>query len=466
MTHLLGEATVHELEADLVGAAIAPDDPRYEVARRVWNYAIDRRPALIVQPESTQDVIAAVRFARSEGLPVVVRGGGHSVAGFSTCDDGLVIDLRSMTDVRVDATTRRARAGGGTTWRTFDAATQRHGLATTGGLVSSTGVGGFALGGGIGHLVRRYGLTCDNLLSAELVTADGTPVTASATDHPDLFWALRGGGGTVGVVTSFELAVHPVGPTVLGGPAFYPGADAVAVVRGWRDVVADAPDDLSSVVSLTTAPPAPFLPEDWHGRQVAIVIACWAGDPAAGEPFVRPLRCLAEPIVDLIGPTPYVDLQAMVDPMWEVGSANYFTSAFLGALPDEAIEICADRHRRSAGPPAQTEIHLHHLGGTAGRVPAQDTPFPDRTSPFLLNCLARTAQPGDLPELTDWARATRDALAPFGSGLGYVNFVGDPSSAVVRKGYPPATVGTLQEVKDRYDPTNLFRSVLTIPPGA
>jgi FAD/FMN-containing dehydrogenase len=465
MTHLLGEATVRELEADLTGSLIAPGDPRYEDARRVWNHAIDRRPALIVQAGSTDDVVRVVRFARSEGLPVAVRGGGHNVAGFSTCDGGVVVDLKQLADVRVDPETRRALAGGGTTWRTFDAATQIHGLATPGGLVSSTGVGGFTLGGGIGHLVRRYGLTCDNLLSAEVVTADGSVLTASASDHPDLFWAIRGGGGNFGVVTTFEFALHPVGPTVLGGVVFYPGDRAVDVVRSWRDLLTDAPDDLSSLVNLTAAPPAPFVPAEWHGRQVVVVATCWAGDPAAGEPVLRPLRGLAEPIVDLIGPMPYLDLQSSVDPLWTAGSANYFTSAFLDGLPDAAIDICADRPHRSAGPPARAEIHLHRLGGAAGRVPAADTPFPDRGSPFLVNCLARTAEAADLPEQIGWARDTRSAPAAFGTGAAYVNFA-DDAHADSRAGYPTSTFTALQRVKDTYDPTNLFRFNVNIPPGA
>ncbi|HEY5881282.1 MAG TPA: FAD-binding oxidoreductase [Nakamurella sp.] len=464
MTHVLGAATIRELEAGLAGSLIAPEDPRYEVARRVWNHAIDRRPALIVQAGSTEDVVRAVGFARSEGLPVAVRGGGHSVAGFSTCDGGLVVDLGRLADVQVDPPSRRARAGGGATWRAFDAATQVHGLATPGGLVSSTGVGGFTLGGGIGHLVRRYGFTCDNLLSAEVVTADGTRVSASASVNPDLFWAIRGGGGNFGVVTTFELALHPVGPTVLGGAVFYPGDRVVEVVRRWRDLVADAPDDLSSLVNLTTAPPAPFLPPEWHGRPVVVVVACWAGDPTAGEPVVRPLRGIGDPIVDLIGPTPYVDLQQMVDPLWAAGSANYFTSAFLDGLPDAAIDISADRHRRSPTPPAMAEIHLHRLGGAAGRVPADGTPFPTRESPFLVNCLVRTPDVADLAEPMAWARGSREALAGFGTGVSYVNFVGDvlPDS---RAGYPATTLTALQRVKDRYDPTNLFRFNVNVPPG-
>ena len=281
-----------------------PGDGEYEEARHIWNGAIDKHPAMIVRPAGTDDVVRTVRFAASEGLPVAVRGGAHSVAGFSTCDDGIVVDLSAMTTVEVDATARRAVAGGGTKWAGFDAATQAHGLATTGGLVSTTGLGGFTLGGGIGHLVRAYGLACDNLLAAEVVTADGSVVRASADDDAELYWALRGGGGNFGVVTSLEMALHPVGPTVLGGVVFYAGEDAAEVVAGWRDHVGDAPDQLSSLVNLTTAPPAPFLPVEWHFKKVAAVAVCWAGDPAEGADVVKPLRTLGTVVADLIGPLP------------------------------------------------------------------------------------------------------------------------------------------------------------------
>ena len=283
MTHVLGAATVVELEQGITGSVIRPGDEDYEDARRVWNYAIDRRPALLVRAATVDDVVRTVRFCASEGLPIAVRGGSHSVAGFSTCDGGVVIDLGAMTDVSVDPRARRARAGGGTTWASFDAATQAHGLATTGGLVSSTGLGGFALGGGMGHLVRAHGLTCDNLVNAEVVAPDGTIVRASADEDSELLWALRGGGGNFGVVTSIELALHPVGPEVLGGVVFYAGDEAVDVVAGWRDAVAEAPDELTSLIDLMTAPPAPFIPEEWHFKKVVAVIGCWAGDRAGAR---------------------------------------------------------------------------------------------------------------------------------------------------------------------------------------
>lgn len=465
MAHVLGEASISELEGGLSGKVIRPEDAEYESARRIWNHAIDKHPSLVVRPTSVQDVVRAVRFARSEGLPIAVRGGSHSVAGFSTCDDGIVIDLADMNSVQVDVEARRAVAGGGTKWKDFDAATQAHGLATTGGLISSTGVGGFALGGGIGHLIRKYGLTCDNLLAVELVTADGSVVHASDSENADLFWALRGGGGNFGVVTSFELALHPVGPTVLGGVVFYPGDQAVEVMTGWRDLVEGLPDELSTLINLTTAPPAPFIPEDWHFKKVAAVIACWAADPADGEDVVKPLRALGTPIADLLGPLPYVELQQLVDPMWEAGAANYFTSAFVDALPDQAIATYADFHRRSAELPIQDELHIHHLGGAVGAVGADATAFTDRGSPFVINCIARTPSPEQLPEQTAWARGARDAMAAFGNGRAYVNFTGEGGVDQVRKSYPPEIYARLQAVKDRYDPSNVFRFNQNILPS-
>ena len=422
---------------------------------------------MIVRPAHTADVVRTVRFAASEGLPVAVRGGAHSVAGHSTCDDGVVVDLAAMATVEVDAAGRRAVAGGGTTWGAFDAATQAHGLATTGGLVSTTGLGGFTLGGGIGHLVRAHGLACDNLLAAEVVTADGTVVRASADDDAELYWGLRGGGGNFGVVTSLEMALHPVGPMVLGGVVFFAGEDAAQVVTAWRALVADVPDELSSLVALTTAPPAPFLPEEWHFRKVAAVIVCWAGDPTEGAEVVRPLRTLGTTVVaDLIGPWPYVELQQLLDGLWAPGSANYFTSAFIDRLPDDAVDTFADFHRRSADLPVQTELHVHHLGGAIARIPGDATAFTDRTSPYMINCIARTAAPDALAPHRDWARAARDAMARYGDGRMYVNFTGDAADATVKAAYPPETYRRLQQLKDRYDPANLFPFNHNIPPTA
>jgi FAD/FMN-containing dehydrogenase len=464
MTGVLGKATVRELEIGLAGSVVGPWDADYDTARRVWNHAIDKRPALIIRAASTEDVARAVCFARSEGRAIAVRGGAHSVAGFSSCDGGIVIDLAQLNEVQVDIGSRRAFAGGGTTWKAFDAATQQHGLATTGGLVSSTGIGGLALGGGIGHLVRKYGLTCDNLLSVELVTADGSVVQVSESQNAELFWALRGGGGNFGVVTKFELALHPVGPVVLGGVIFYPGEQATQVMNGWCDLLEDMPDELSTTVSLTTAPPAPFIPGEWHYQKVAAVIACWAGDSADGENVVKPLRTLGTLITDLLGPIPYVDLQQLVDPAWQAGAANYFTSAFLDRLPEKSIEALTDYHGSSADLPVQAELHIHHLGGAVARVTAANSAFPDRSSRFVINCLARTPDPADLSPHVAWARAARDAMAAYGKGGMYVNFAGEDGVDNVRASYPAAIYARLQAVKNHYDPFNVFRFNINISP--
>ena len=288
---------------------------------------------------------------------------------------------------------------------------------------------------------------------------------ASESQNSELFWGLRGGGGNFGIVTKFEFDLHPIGPVVLGGPIFYPGEQAVQVVSGWHDQIQTMPDELSTLVNLCTAPPAPFIPEDWHNKKIVVLVACWAGDPAEGEDAVRPLRTFGTPITDLLRPMPYVDLQQLVDPLWEAGAANYFTSAFLERLPDEAIETLTEYHRGSAHLPVQAELHIHQLGGAVARVPAGSTAFTDRSSPLLLNCAARTADPADIPEHIAWARAARDAMATYGKGGVYVNFMGEGEEVNRSASYPPDIYRRLQSVKDQYDPSNVFRFNMNIPPS-
>src|SRR3954463_13666232 len=312
-TRVLGDATVAELAAELRGSVICPGDPSYDDARALWNAAHDKHPSLIVQCAGPADVAAALRFARSEKLEVAVRGGGHSIAGFSGVDGGVVIDLSLMRGVLVDPVGRRAIVQGGCTWRDVDVETQAHGLATTGGLVSTTGVGGFTLGGGIGWLMRRHGLACDNVIAADVVTADGEMVRASADQNPDLLWALRSGGGNFGVVTSFEYSLHPVGPTVAAGVIFFPGDEAEAVLRGWREWLPSAPDELTTLVNLLIAPPAPFIPEAWPGKRLIAIAGGHAGSVEDGVEAFAPVRSLAEPVADLIGPIPYLAMQGLLD---------------------------------------------------------------------------------------------------------------------------------------------------------
>jgi len=330
----LGEATIQELREAVRGAVFAPGDEGYEDASRVWNGEHDdRSPAIVVQCTGAADVIAAVGFARSNDLSIAVRGGGHSIAGFSSVDDGIVIDLGRMNAVRVDPAARRATVGGGAVWGDVDHETQAYGLATTGGLVSSTGVAGFTLGGGIGWTMRKFGLACDNLVAADVVTADGRLVHTSETENPDLLWALRGGGGNFGIVTQFEFTLHPLPSPVYAGLIFYPAETAPELLRAFRDWSETAPDEITGLVNLTTAPPVPFLPKSVHGKPIVVVAAVHVGPMDAAEKAVAPLRSLAIPILDHLGPVPYVAMQQALDPLWEAGAHNYFTSAMLSSSP-------------------------------------------------------------------------------------------------------------------------------------
>jgi FAD/FMN-containing dehydrogenase len=352
---------------------------------------------------------------------------------------------------------------GGATWADVDQATQAAGLAVTGGLVSSTGVGGFTLGGGIGWLTRRYGLASDNLIGAQIVTADGSVVQATESDNADLLWGLRGGGGNFGVVTSFEFRLFPVGPTILGGPVFYPGEQTVEVLRGWRDATTGTPDELTTLVSLGSAPPIPPIPEAWHGRAVATVIGAFAGAVADGAAPASPLRTLGEPIADLLGEMPYLVLQTLVDAGWGPGARNYFTSSFLAGLPDAAIDVLAQAHRSRPSP--FNEIHLHQMGGAAARIGADASAFGNRQAPFLLNIIARWLDPADDERQLTWARGLRDAMQPFATGGTYVNFLG-VGDARVRDAYDAERYSRLVELKRRWDPRNVFHLNQNVAPSA
>ncbi|MFE0512969.1 FAD-binding oxidoreductase [Streptomyces sp. NPDC058964] len=460
---VLGDATVAELEAALRGTVVRPGDADYDEARSVWNAAHDKHPALIVRCAGTADVVRAVEFARSQDLLVAVRGGAHSIAGFSTCDDGIVIDLSAMKGAVVDPVRRRVVAQAGMTWGDLDHETQAFGLAVTGGLVSSTGISGFTLGGGVGWLLRRHGLASDNVTAAEVVTADGRVVRADPREHPELFWALRGGGGNFGVVTSLEYELHPVGPQVLGGLIFYPAAEARQVITRWREEFDRMPDDLTTLVNLTTAPPLPFLPPEVHGTRVVIVGGMYAGDPAAGEAAVAPLRSLGTPIADVMGPLPYTGMQTLIDPLWTRGAHNYFTSAFIEPS-DTAIDAVLRHHLTTPTP--RSELHLHQLGGAFARVPAEATAFSQRDSGVLCNVIARSPDTTDFDAHIAWARAARREISRNGHGAMYVNFTGDAAEDKVRASYPEAVHERLVRVKDAYDPTNMFRLNQNIRPSA
>ncbi len=458
----LGEATLAEFAASMRGTTVQPGDEDYDRERKIWNGAHDRHPAVIARCAGVADVIRTVDLARSEGLPLAVRGGGHSIPGFSTVEGGIVLDLAPMTGIRVDPAGRTVTAEAGCTWKDLDAETQQFGLAVTGGLVSSTGIAGFTTGGGIGWLMRKHGLACDNLVGADVVTADGQFIHASVDDNPELFWGLRGGGGNFGVVTSFQFQLHEVGPTVLSGLVFYPAEEAENVLRGYRAACAAAPDELTTLVNLTTAPPVPFLPESVHGKPIIGVGGCWSGDLDAGEAATAPFRSLGTVIADVFAANPYAGWQQALDPLYPRGIHNYFRSAFLPTADDASQRVLQDAF--ATLPNAMSEIHLQHLGGAVGRVPADGTAFALRDQEFIVNVIARTPAADGFADVVEWARGVTSALGP-DAGT-YVNFTGEVDAALVRASYPPDTYRRLTELKNEYDPTNLFRLNQNIAPSA
>jgi FAD/FMN-containing dehydrogenase len=459
---VLGEATIQELRAAVKGQIVTPSDDDYAEASSVWNGAHDgHRPAVVVRCAGAADVITAVGFARSTGLTIAVRGGGHSVAGFSTCDDGMVIDLSQMNAVRVDPTAMRATVGGGAVWADVDHETQAHGLGTTGGLVSSTGVAGFTLGGGIGWTMRKFGLACDNLAAADVVTADGRLVHASESENADLLWGLRGGGGNFGIVTQFEFDLHPLGPMVYAGPIFYPAAAAHDLLHAFRAWAPNAPDEVTAIVNLTSAPPLPVIPEEWRGKKVAAFLATSAGSVDEGPGLVAAIRQVAEPIADLLGPMPYNVIQTLIDPLWPKGIEAYFKATNLARLDDDLIDRLCEVHLAAPGP--QCEIHVHQMGGAIARVDDGATAFAERSMPFVLNAVTGWQESDAGPAHRDWARAVIGAASDASTGRAYVNFLGDPDEA--RTSYGESTYDRLVSLKNRYDPTNLFHLNQNIPPA-
>jgi FAD/FMN-containing dehydrogenase len=463
LTPSLGEATLQDLRESVRGRVITPDDDGYADACAVWNGMYDgKRPAVIVRCAGTADVIAAVGFARSNDLDIAVRGGGHSIAGFSTSDGGIVIDLGDIKHVRVDPQARRAHVGGGATWSDVDGETQAHGLATTGGLVSSTGVGGFTLGGGIGWLMRKHGLACDNVLGADVVTADGKLVHASESENADLFWGLRGGGGNFGIVTDFELALHPVGPTVYAGAIFYPADVDADLLRLFGEWSASAPDDITAIVNLTAAPPLPVIPEAWHGKKVAAFLAMSTGPADEAEKLVADFRTVAEPVADLLGPIPYLGMQTLIDPLWPKGIRSYFKATNLARLDEALIDALVRLHGEAPGP--QCEIHVHQMGGAVGRVPEDATAFSERSIPFLLNVVTGWQDAEATDAHIAWTRSVVEAASGSSTGRAYVNFLGDAGAGA--SGYGREGYERLVALKDAYDPTNLFHLNQNVAPSA
>ena len=456
-----------ELGGSLRGELLLPAGPDYDGARRIWNGAIDRRPACIARCTGVADVVAAVRFARDHDLEIAVRGGGHNVAGTAVCDEGIVIDLSAMRAVSVDPAGRTAWVQGGALWGDVDRETQLHGLATTGGIVSHTGVAGVTLGGGIGHLMRKHGLVVDNLVAADLVTADGDIVRASADEHPDLFWALRGGGGNFGVVTSFRFALHPLGPTVMAGPVFWAADGTAEVLRFYRDFVADAPDELGTVVRLGTVPPLPGIPEDLHWRPAIAINCCYAGAVEDGERAVRALRGFGRPLVDLLGPSQYVAFQGGIDDTVPHGWHYYWKGTTLAGFSDDAIAVIAD-HVYAAGSP-RSYAAIFHMGGAVARVPDVATAFGGRgvAHNMSIDAVWLPEEAGEhAAGETAWARRFFEALQPHGAGGVYLNFLdSDDGAGRVREAYGDEIYRRLVEVKAMYDPDNAFHHNKNIPPG-
>ncbi|WCB92574.1 6-hydroxy-D-nicotine oxidase [Baekduia alba] len=462
----LDAGTVQELREGLRGACFTPGDAGYDEARTVWNGMFDDdRPAIVVRCAGVADVIRAVQFARSEGLEIAVRGGGHSLPGFSSSDGGIVIDLGPMKGVRVDPRGRRATAQAGLQWNELDHETQAFGLATTGGLVSTTGVAGFTLGGGIGHLVRAHGLACDRLIGADVVTADGQVVRAGmgSDEEAELLWALKGGGGNFGIVTSLDFQLASVGPVVYGGAAFFPATQLREILVRVREMVdAGMPEELTLLVNMTTAPPAPFLPEEMHGHPGVAVAACWSGPLEDGEAALAPIRALG-PGVDLLGPIPYTALQSLLDPLFEKGARNHMKAGYLPELSDAVIDRLAEGH---AGRPAPAcELHIHTMGGAAARVPADASAFPHRSAPYVVNFMSRWEDPTQDEECLAWGRDVYASLEEHTTGGAYINFLGDEGQDRVRAAYGDETYARLAAVKAKYDPDNVFHRNQNIAPA-
>jgi len=457
------QADIDALSGRISGGLLGRGDKGYDDARKVWNATVDHRPALIARCMSDADVQAAVRFAGEQRMRLSVRGGGHHIAGNAVVEGGLTIDLSGWRSVAVDAARRTARVAPGALLADFDREAQAHGLATPLGINSTTGVAGLTLGGGFGWLTRSFGLTVDNLLGVSLVAADGTLHQVSATSEPELFWALRGGGGNFGVVTSFEFRLHPVGPEVWSGLVVYAGAQARQVLRAWRDFNAGAPEALSVWAVLRKAPPLPFIPAEHHGRDVVIFPLLYAGDMAAGEKAAAPVATFATPIGTHLGPTPYAGFQQAFDPLLTSGGRNYWKSNNFASLSDTAIDLVIEAAKAEPGP--ECEVFLAQLGGAMARVDAAATAFVGRDAAYIMNVHGRWADTADDKRVRDWARKVFTDSAPHATGGGYVNFLTEDEGERVAATYG-ANYTRLQAVKQRYDPTNLFRANLNIAPQA
>ncbi|WP_326958160.1 MULTISPECIES: FAD-binding oxidoreductase [unclassified Arthrobacter] len=449
------------LREQVRGQVITSGDAGYDEARTVQNGMIDKRPAAVVRVSQVADVIASVNFARDHSLAVAVRGGGHSGPGYGTADDALVIDFAGTRGVRVDPASRTARTEAGATWADFNHATHAFGLATTGGIVGSTGVSGLTLGGGIGYLNRKYGLSCDNLLSADVVTAEGKFLTAREGENDDLFWALRGGGGNFGVVTSLEFQLHPV-DMVHAGIIIYPLEHAETVAKFYREQLAAAPEEFGAFLAFHQGPPVPFLPEEWHGKPVCIVVGMWTGDPAEGQARWQPFLDAAPVAGSMVGPMPYPALNSAFDGMYPKGLLAYWKAAFLSELNDGIIDVHLDFARRV--PTVQTAVHLYPIDGAVHQVGAADTAFPNRSARFSPVIACHWQDPADTAANIAWVRDYAAALQPYSETAGYINFMDGDDQGRVAENYGP-NYARLREAKAKYDPQNLFHVNQNIVPA-
>ena len=459
----LDEGQVEAFADQLRGPLIRPTDEAYDEARQIWNAMIDKHPALIARCTGTADIIKAVNFARENDLPLAVRGGGHNVAGNALCDDGLVIDLSQMTGIRVDPEKRIARVQPGADWGDLDHETQAFGLATPGGIVSDTGIAGLTLGGGFGWLTRKYGFTCDNLLSADVVTADGQLVKASPDENPDLFWGIRGGGGNFGIVTSFEFELHPVGPTVLAGVVIHPFDAAGDVLRFYREFSATAPKELGSMAVFRTAPPAPFIPEEMHGEPVIGIVVCYAGDVEEGKRVVQPIKDFGTPLADAIKPKPYAAHNASLDAGQPARLRYYWKSEYLARISDDAIETCVSYAADMLSP--HTRLAIFQLGGAVRQYEEDAMAVSHRDAEYILAINTGWKDSADDEREVQWTRDLWTSMQPFSTGGVYVNFMSEDDGARrVKAAYGDNKYERLAQLKREYDPDNLFHMNKNIKP--